>query len=74
MAMMTSQALKFVDFTILQKSRYLGNKTSFLKIRKINYRTLQGLLYGKNIFIAEVTFNGFFVRSKSQGTWYLQKQ
>ena len=71
MAMMTSQALKFVDFTILQKSRYLGNKTFFLKIRKINYRTLQGLLYGKNIFIAEVTF---FVRSKSQGTWYLQKQ
>ena len=40
MAMMTSQALKFVNFTKLQKSRYLRNKTFFLKIRKINYRTL----------------------------------
>ena len=37
--MMTSQILKFVDFTKTQKSRYLENKTLvFLQIKKlINY-------------------------------------
>ena len=39
MSMMTSQILKFVDFTeIQQKFRYLDNETFFLQIKKmINY-------------------------------------
>ena len=34
MSIMTSQILKFVDFTKTQKSRYLENKTFFLRIKK----------------------------------------
>ena len=39
MSMMTSQILKFVDFTkIQQKFRYLDNETFFLQIKRmINY-------------------------------------
>ena len=54
MSMMTSQFLKFVNFTKIQKSRYLENeKLFFLQIKKfINYTSLMA----KNIFIVEVTF------------------
>ena len=35
-SMMTSQILKVVDFTKIQKSRYLGSDTSFfLQVKKI---------------------------------------
>ena len=56
--MMTSQILKFVDFTKTQKSRYLENETLFfLQIKKfINY-TLRATLWVKNTYVAEVTFN-----------------
>ena len=57
--MMTSQILKSVDFTKTQKSRYLENKTLFfLQVKKfIDYTS--GLLYNKNSFVAEVTFEVF---------------
>ena len=41
---MTSQILKFVDFTKMQKSRYLENETFFLQIKKINYKSRTTLL------------------------------
>ena len=42
---MTSQFFKFVDFTKVQKSRYLKDETFFLQIKK-SLITHQGLLYG----------------------------
>ena len=36
MPMMTSQILKFVDFTIAQKSRYFENEVFFLRIEKMD--------------------------------------
>ena len=45
-----------MDFTKTQKSRHLENETlSFLQIKK-SLITHEGLLYGKNTFVAEVTF------------------
>ena len=56
--MMRSQILKSADFTKKQKSRYLKNETLFfLQIKKIIAH--QGLLYGKNSFVGEVTFNNY---------------
>ena len=57
MLMMTSQILNFADVTKAQNSRYLEYETLFfLKIKKIiNYTSR--LLYAKNSFLAEVTFN-----------------
>ena len=52
----TSQILKFVNFTKTLKSRYLKNETFFLQIKK-SLITHQRLLYGKNTFVAEVTFH-----------------
>ena len=47
MYMMMSQILKFVDFTEIQKPRYLENETFvFLQIKKLLI-THQGQLYGK---------------------------
>ena len=59
MSTITSQILKFVDFTKIQKSRYLENETLFfLQMKKKSLITHQGLLYGKkNSFVTEVTFN-----------------
>ena len=57
MSVMTPQILKFVDFTKTQRSRYIENQTLFfLQIKVKLLITQQGLLYGKNIFAAEVTF------------------
>ena len=54
---MTSQTLKFVNFTKTQKSGYLENETLvFLQIKN-SLITHQELLYGKNTFVIEVTFN-----------------
>ena len=54
--MMTSQILKYVDFTKTQKSRYLKNKAIFfLQIKKIINYTSRATLLQKNIFVAEVT-------------------
>ena len=55
--MITSQILKLVDFTKIQKSRYLENETLFfLQIKKfINYTT-RTTLWQKNRFVVEVTF------------------
>ena len=46
MSVMTSQVLKFMDFTKTQKSRYLENETVFLQIKIFTY---QGLIYGNKI-------------------------
>ena len=53
---MTSQILKSVDSTKTQKSRYLQKKTLFLfQIKKfINWVLIA--IYGKNSFVAEITF------------------
>ena len=55
--MMTSNILKFVDFTKTLKSRYLENEILFfLQIKKfINYRS-RATLWQKNTFVAKVTF------------------
>ena len=45
--MMTSQILKFVDFTKTEKSRYLENEPLFCLQMKITH---QGVLYGKKWF------------------------
>ena len=46
--MMTSQILKFVDFTKTQKFKYLAKETFFLQIKKIiNYYTLTATLWQK---------------------------
>ena len=57
MSMMTSQILKFVDFTKTQKSRYLENETFFLQIKKFIHYTSRATLWQKNTFVAEVNFN-----------------
>ena len=56
MSMMTSQILKFVDFTKTQQLRYLEKKSSFfLQIKKIiNYASRPTLW--QIYFAAEVTF------------------
>ena len=57
--MMTSQILKFVDFTKILKSRYLENETLFLfQIKKL---CIKSYFMTKNSFVAEVTFKGFMV-------------
>ena len=61
MFMMTSQILKSVDFTKTQKSRYLDNETLFFLQIKNPLIAHQGLLYGRNSFVAEVTFNNFLL-------------
>ena len=53
--MMTSQILESVDFTKAQKSSYLDNKTFLFQIKN-SLIAHQGLLYGKNTFVVEVTF------------------
>ena len=55
--MMTSQILKSVNFTKSQKPRYLENETSFSLQIKNSLITHKRLLYSKNNFVAEVTFN-----------------
>ena len=59
--MMTSQILKFVDFTKTPKSRYLENKTFFLQIKKIINQTSQTTLRqkyycsGSKLFLRSIT-------------------
>ena len=48
--------LKSAGFTKTQKSRYLGNEILFFLQIKNSLITYQVLLYGKNSFVAEVTF------------------
>ena len=61
---MTSQILKYVDFTKIQKSRYLKNEILFfLQINKfINY-TSRGTLWQKNSFVAEITFKDIRIKN-----------
>ena len=59
MSIMTSKMLKSMDSTKTQNSRYLKNETFFLQIKKKSLITHQRLLYWKNSFVAEVTFNTF---------------
>ena len=54
--MVTSQILGSVDFTKAQKSRYLVNETLFF-LKKNALITYQELLYCKNSFAVEVTFD-----------------
>ena len=56
MPMMTSQILKFVDFTETQKSRYLENETLlFLKLKKVVNYTSGTTLWQNIVFVVEVT-------------------
>ena len=57
MLMVTSQILKFVDFTKTQKSRYLKNETLFLFQIKKFINCSSGANLAKNSFVAEVIFN-----------------
>ena len=56
--MMTSQILRFVDFTKTQKSRYLEKKTFFLQIKK---SLITHHFMGKKCFVAEVTFKYYSI-------------
>ena len=57
MPMITSQILKFVDFTETQNTRYLENKTLlFLKLKKIVNYTSGTILWQNMVFVVEVTF------------------
>ena len=54
---MTSQILRYVDFTKLQKPRYLENETSFsIQTKKIHSLHIKGYVMAKNSFVGEVTF------------------
>ena len=58
MSLMTSQILKFVNFTETQKSRCLEKKTFFLQVKKFNnYISIKGYFIAKNNLVPEVTFN-----------------
>ena len=58
MPKMRSQILKFVDFTKVEKSRYLESETLlFLQRKKFIYCISRATLWQKNSFVAEVTFN-----------------
>ena len=59
--MMTSQILKFVDFNITQKSKYLEKHCFFFKKNPINYSSRATLT--KDTFVAQVTFNLFLANS-----------
>ena len=53
---MTSQILRFVDFTETQKSRYLENETLlFLKLKKVLNYTSGTTLWQNIVFVVEVT-------------------
>ena len=56
MPMVSSQVFKSVNFTKLQKSTYLENKTLFfLQIKKLISYTSRATLW-QNSFVAEATF------------------
>ena len=55
-----SQSLNFLDFTKMQKSRYLENKTFFLQIKKFINCTSRATLW-KNTFVVEVTLKSHFL-------------
>ena len=55
--MMTSQILKFVDFTKTKKSRYFENQTFFSSNKKVHSLHVKDYFMAKNTFVAEVTFN-----------------
>ena len=49
--MMTSEILKFVDFSKIQKSEYLENKTLFfLQMKKYIDHKLRAMLRQKTVF------------------------
>ena len=50
MPMMTSYVLRFMDFTKIQKFRYLNNETFFSSNKKL-INSYQGLLYGKKLVL-----------------------
>ena len=63
--MMTTQILKFVDFTKTQKPKYLQNKLFFLQIKKS--LITQVLIMAKSNSVVEVTFKVFRDYSRKQG-------
>ena len=76
MSIMTSQILKFVDFTKTQKFIYLENKTLFfLQIKKFiqihQFRQLQlpikSYFMAKNTYVTVVTFNALALLSLTRG-------
>ena len=58
MPMMTSQILKFVNFTKTQKTRYLENETFFSSNKKIHKLHIKGYFIAKNSFVEEAAFKG----------------
>ena len=55
--MTTSQILKSVDFTKMQRSRYLKNKTLFfLEIKNNNQLYIKDYFTEKTSFVAEIMF------------------
>ena len=55
--MMTSQILKFIDFTETQKSRYLESETFFFPSnKKIHSLHIKDQFMAEKGFVAEVTF------------------
>ena len=59
MCVMTSQILKFVDFTKTEKPRYFENKTFFSSNKKIHQFHIDGYFMAKNTFAAEVTIKKY---------------
>ena len=58
MPMVTSQILKFVDFTKTQKSRYLENETLlFLQIKKFTNYTSSATLWQKIVLQRKLPLN-----------------
>ena len=57
--MMTSEILKFVDFTKTRKSRYLLKETFLLEIKKLLMH-IKGYFMAKNSFVAEVTLKTLY--------------
>lgn len=54
--MMTSEILKFVDFTITQNSKYLENETMIFLKMKIDLSKINGYFMVNYSLVAEATF------------------
>ena len=60
MPMTTSQILKFVDFTKIQKSKYFENEHIIFSSNKKIHEYIKDYFMAKNRFVAETTFKNFF--------------
>ena len=60
MTMTTSQILKFVDFTKIQKSKYFENEQIIFSSNKKIHEYIKDYFMAKIKFEAKITFNNFF--------------